>query len=143
MAHLLQTRKCQVNCICEHAVEGRFRFLKSPYHVGPIYLQKPSRVKAFGYLMLLSLLMYSTFEYIIRQQMEQEKKPLILPGKRESRRPTGTAVLEMFETMVTTWVSMDGQWQRMRTKSNNVQVDRVLEFFGLDMSIYSEPKKSI
>lgn len=126
----------------QHEVEGRFRYLKSPYHVGPIYLQRPSRVKAFGCLMLLSLLLYSAFEYVIRTQMVQEKQPLILPGKRKSFRPTGASVLEMFETLVTTWVSMDGQWQRAPVRSNNENVDRILGFFGLDMSIYSEAKKS-
>lgn len=126
----------------QHEVEGRFRFLKSPYHVGPIYLQRPSRVKAFGYLMLLSLLLYSAFEYVIRHQMAEEKEPLILPGKRKSFRPTGASVLEMFERLSTTWVSIDGQWQRARVKSNNPEVERVLGFFGLDMSIYCEAQKS-
>jgi len=124
------------------AVEARFRYLKSPYHVGPVFLQRPSRVKAFGYLMLLSLLLYSSFEYILRQQMAQEAEPLILPGKRKSFRPTGVSVLEMFETSVTTWASIQGQWQRMKVEPNNPQLERILGFFGLDMSIYSEAKKS-
>jgi transposase len=34
----------------QHEVEGRFRFLKSPYFVGPVYLQNIDRVegKALG-----------------------------------------------------------------------------------------------
>lgn len=126
----------------QNEVEGRFRYLKSPYHVGPVFLQRPSRVKAFGYVMLLSLLLYSVFEYILRQQMKQEEEPLILPGKRKSFRPTGASVLEMFETMVTTWVSIQGKWQRMTATPRDPQLERILGFFGLDMSIYSEAKKS-
>lgn len=124
------------------AVEARFRFLKSPYHVGPVFLQRPNRVKAFAYLMLLSLLLYSVFEYILRQQMAQEEEPLILPGKRKSFRPTGVSVLEMFETAVTTWASIGGQWHRMKVRPHDPQLERILGFFGLDMSIYSEVKKS-
>jgi transposase len=124
------------------AVEAKFRYLKSPYHVGPVFLQRPSRVKAFGYLMLLSLLLYSVFEYILREQMAQETEPLILPGKRKSFRPTGASVMEMFETMVSTWASIQGQWQRMKVHPDNPQLERILGFFGLDMSIYSEVKKS-
>lgn len=124
------------------AVEARFRYLKSPYHVGPVFLQRPSRVEAFGYVMLLSLLLYTVFEYILRQQMAQEEEPLILPGKRKSFRPTGISVLEMFETSATMWASIQGQWQRMRAEPNNPQLERILSFFGLDMSIYCEPKKS-
>lgn len=126
----------------QNEVEGRFRYLKSPYHVGPVFLQRPSRVKAFGYVMLLSLLLYSVFEYILRQQMKQEEEPLILPGKRKSFRPTGASVLEMFETMVTTWVSIQGKWKRMTVTPRDPQLERILGFFGLDMSIYSEAKKS-
>jgi len=124
------------------AVEAKFRYLKSPYHVGPVFLQRPSRVKAFGYVMLLSLLLYSVFEYILRQQMAQEEEPLILPGKRKSFRPTGASVLEMFETMVTTWANIQGEWRRMEVQPANLQLERILGFFGLDMRIYSESKKS-
>lgn len=88
----------------QHEVESRFRYLKSPYHVGPIFLQKPSRVKAFAYVMLLSLLLYSTFEFLIREQMSTEAQPLILPGNRKSFRPTGTSVLEMLDDMMTIWM---------------------------------------
>ena len=124
------------------AVEAKFRYLKSPYHVGPVFLQRPSRVKAFGYVMLLSLLLYSVFEYILRQQMAQEEEPLILPGKRKSFRPTGASVLEMFETMVATWANIQGEWRRMEVQPANIQLERILGFFGLDMRIYSESKKS-
>jgi transposase len=126
----------------QNEVACRFRYLKSPYHVGPIFLQRPSRVKTFGYLMLLSLLLYSAFEDILREQMAQETEPLILPGKRKSFRPTGASVLEMFEKMVTTWVSIEGQRQRVNVNPANPQRERILGFFGLDMSIYSEVQKS-
>lgn len=126
----------------KNEVECRFRYLKSPYHVGPIFLQRPSRVKTFGYLMLMSLLLYSAFEYILREQMAQETEPLILPGKRKSFRPTGASVLEMFETMVSTWVSIDGRRQRVNANPADPQRERILGFFGLDMSIYSEAQKS-
>lgn len=58
--HVLRLYKGQAE------VEGRFRYLKSPYHVGPVLLQRPNRVKAFGYLMLLSLLLYSVCEFVLR-----------------------------------------------------------------------------
>jgi transposase len=46
----------------QHEVEGRFRFLKSPYFVGPVYLQNIDRVEAFGCLMLMATILYATFE---------------------------------------------------------------------------------
>ncbi|WDM02833.1 IS1634 family transposase [Alicyclobacillus cycloheptanicus] len=123
-------------------VENRFRYLKSPYHVGPVFLQKPSRVKAFGYVMLMSLLMYSAFEYILREQMAKETEPLILPGKRKSFRPTGISVLEMFDEMTTIWIESGDGRQRMTARPHDPQIERILAFFGMDLNIYSEVASS-
>ncbi|WP_258112665.1 IS1634 family transposase [Alicyclobacillus sp. SP_1] len=123
-------------------VENRFRYLKSPYHVGPLFLQKPSRVKAFGYVMLLSLRMYSAFEYMLREQMSKETEPLILPGKRKSFRPTGSSVLEMFDDMTTIWLGSGESRQRRTAKPHDGQVERILGWFGLDLNISSEVASS-
>jgi transposase len=71
-------------------VEQRFRFLKSPYFVGP----RPKRVQAFSWVMLLVLLVYSYLQQALRVAMKKEEEPLILPGKRKSHQPTGVAILE-------------------------------------------------
>lgn len=91
--------------------------------------------------MLLSLLLYSVFEYVIRQQMKQVQEPLILPGKRKSFSPTGVSVLEMFDKVTTTWVSIGGEWHRAEVRAPNAQLRACVGFFGLDMSIYSEARK--
>lgn len=101
-------------------VEGRFRHLKSPYHVGPIFLHRPERVHAFGYVMLLSLLLYSVFEYIIREKMAKETEPLILSGGRKSFRPTGNSLLDMFDDIFTAHVMVNGEWHRLKTKPRDL-----------------------
>ncbi|MCL6569151.1 MAG: hypothetical protein K6T35_09775, partial [Meiothermus silvanus] len=40
-------------------VEGRFGFLKCPYHVGRFFVHLGSRVYEFGFVMVVSLLVYS------------------------------------------------------------------------------------
>jgi len=80
-------------------VEVRFRFLKSPYFVGPIYLQNNDRVEAFGCLMLMAVILYATFESMIRGKMANETEPLLLPGKRKIGFPTAVSVLEMFDPL--------------------------------------------
>jgi len=134
--HILRLYKDQ------HEVEARFRFLKSPYNVGPLFLHKPSRVKTFAYIMLLSLLLYSAFEYLIRKQMSTEVEPLILPGKRKSMRPTGVSVLEMLDEVTTVRIQVGNEWQRMTARLHDPQIERVLGLLGLDLSIYSEVQKS-
>lgn len=126
----------------QHEVEARFRFLKSPYHVGPVFLQKPSRVKAFAYVMLLSLLLYCSFEYLIRKQMATETEPLILPGKRKSFRPTGVSVLEMLDEITTIHIKIGHEHQRMIARFHDTQITRVLGLLGFDTSIYTQVQKS-
>ncbi|GGI96476.1 hypothetical protein GCM10010885_02740 [Alicyclobacillus cellulosilyticus] len=122
----------------QHEVETRFRYLKSPYHVGPIFLHKPTRVKAFGFVMLLSLLLYSVLEYLIRERMKQETDPLILPGQRKSFRPTGLSILEMLDEMTTAHVQVGDVWHRTAVAPHNPQIERVLKLLGMDLSIYTE-----
>lgn len=126
----------------QYEVEARFRFLKSPYHVGPLFLQKPSRVKAFAYVMLMSLLLYSSFEYLLRKQMASETEPLILPGKRKSLRPTGVSVLEMLDEVTTVHITVGDVNQRMTGRLHDTQVERVLNLLNFDLSIYTEVQKS-
>lgn len=126
----------------QHEVEARFRYLKSPYHVGAVFLQKPSRVKAFAYVMLMSLLLYSAFEYLLRTKMATEPEPLILPGKRKSFRPTGASVLEMLDEMTTMHVNLGDALQRMAPRPHNEQIERVLSLLDMDMSIYTTVQKN-
>jgi len=126
----------------QHEVEARFRYLKSPYHVGAVFLQKPSRVKAFAYVMLMSLLLYCTFEYLLRMRMATETEPLILPGKRRSLRPTGASVLEMLDEITTMHVKLGDALQRMASRPHNPQVERVLDLLDMDLSIYTTVQKS-
>lgn len=127
----------------QHEVEARFRFLKSPYHVGPVFLQKPSRVKSFAYVMLMSLLLYSSFEYLLREKMASETEPLILPGKRKSFRPTGISVLEMLDEVTTFHVTVGDEMQRITGRLHDTQVTRILELLGFDLSIYTMVQKSV
>ncbi len=122
----------------QHEVEGRFRFLKSPYFVGPVYLHTPRRVEAFAYVMLLALLLYSAFEHVIRTKMKHEQEPLILPGDRKSWKPTGSSVMDLFEAVLTSAVEIGGQVHRGISSRPNPQLARVLGFLGWDAGIYTE-----
>ena len=118
-------------------VEYRFRFLKSPYFVGPVYLQNPDRVEAFSSLMLMAVILYATFEYMIRTQMDKESEPLILPGKRKSIRPTGTSMLEMFDGLAMVLLHLDGNTIRKGPQVDG-QCERILIMLGAGTSVYSQ-----
>jgi len=128
----------------QQTVENRFRFLKNPFFVGRIFLEKPRRVEAFGYVMMMSMMVYSLFEYLIRKNMEKEDEPLNLMGGggRRSFRPTGTAVLELLDTVDIIQMEIDGQWRRLLPNNQEPQLARILELLGMDSSVYTTPRSS-
>jgi transposase len=125
----------------QQTVENRFRFLKSPYFVGRIFLEKPERVEAFSYVMMLSVMVYSLFEYLIRKNMESEQEPLdLLGGSRKSFRPTGESVLEILDDVNITLMEQDGKNIRLFPKNTRPQVKRILDLLGFQMDIYTQPR---
>ncbi len=115
----------------QQAVERRFRVVKDPKRVGPVFLDRPDRVEALGYVMLMALLVYSLIERRARVALQGADEPMDLAGGPTSFRPTGRRVLERFENMLVSRV--DGK----REIPDNVDVPkRVLELLNLDVTAY-------
>jgi transposase len=116
----------------QQTVERRFPVLKDPKWVGPVFLNRPDRVEALGYVLILALLLYSLIEQRARQALATAEEPIYLTGGRTSFRPTGRRVLERFENMLIL-VDEDGN----REIPANVDVpERVLELLDLSVEVY-------
>lgn len=125
----------------QQTVENRFRFLKNPYFVGRIYLEKPKRVEAFAYVMMLSVMVYSLFEYLIRKNMEGENEPLdLMGGSRNSFRPTGESVLEILDTVDIVHFKQEEGIIRVLSVNGKARVERILGLLGLSESVFTEPQ---
>ena len=93
----------------QSAVENRFRFLKDPYFVGPVNLKLPHRVQALGYVRLMTLLVYSLFEWSIREGLKRENEPFHVAGSYRTFRPRGETVLpELDDIAIVTLRSPEG-----------------------------------
>jgi transposase len=93
MAALLEHYKSQ------QKVERGFRFLKSPdFLTSSIFLKKPQRIEALLMIMTLSLLVYASLEYKIREQLSQNDEffPSMVKNKQTSK-PTARWVFLKFE----------------------------------------------
>ena len=116
----------------QQTVERRFPVLKDPKWVGPVFLNRPDRVEALGYVLTLALLVYSLIEQRARQALATAEEPIDLAGGPTSFRPTGRRVLERFENMLIL-VDEDGN----REIPANVDVpERVLELLDLSVEVY-------
>jgi transposase len=66
-------------------VERMFRFLKDrSFRISEVYLKKPERIEALSMVMVLTLLVYSVLEWLIRKRMKEQG--LFIPN--QVRKPT-------------------------------------------------------
>jgi len=80
----------------QSAVERKFQFLKSPQFVNALYTNSPKRVIAIGFLMLILMLVLSVAEYVVRRELESEKKTIIGPWNVKLSRPSLVEIVGSF-----------------------------------------------
>jgi len=115
------------------SVEKQFRFLKSPFLVGPIYLKNKSRVEALAYVFLFALLVATHLELRVREALKNRGELLQHPDKRKIANPTAAMLLELLASIR---VVRLGE-QRAIAKPVGPHVKRILELTGFDETIYT------
>jgi transposase len=80
------------------AVEGGFRFLKSPvFFVSSLYVKKPSRIEGLLMVMTLALLIYSVAQRRMRRQLESTGETVPNQINQPTSRPTLRWIFQMLE----------------------------------------------
>lgn len=120
----------------QSAVERKFQFLKSPQFVNALYVDSPKRVEAIGYLMLILLLILSVAEYVVRRELEAEKKTIIGPGNVKMSRPSLVAIHGIFYSVVTSTVTINGTVHRGYHKPLKDNVRTVLRYLGIPEDLF-------
>jgi hypothetical protein len=69
-------------------------------YLGPVYLKKPERVEAMGYVFILVLLIASYLEYRVRKALRDRGEYYIQPNGQKSTRPSVRTILEVLETVL-------------------------------------------
>lgn len=128
---ILQTYKGQA------AAETRFRLLKDPSVLNAIYLKQPSRIEALGTVFIMALLLYGLLEWRVRENLKQEKEPILLPGKRKSFTPTAEMLLAMLKSIQVIVGTMGEQRIRAVSAHVNDNVKRIVRLAGYDIAIYT------
>lgn len=80
----------------QSSVEKKFQQLKSPHFVNSLYLKKPSRIEALVYMLLITMMILSVVERVVRREMKQEEATVIGPGGVKMTQPTLRAILGIF-----------------------------------------------
>jgi len=110
------------------SVENKFRFLKSPVYLGPVFLEKPERVHALGYVFMLVLLVASYLEYRVRKGLKETGQAVLLPGNKKTDRPSTQTIMEIFSLIEALII----EGKRYFPESLPEQAMHVVEWAGYD-----------
>lgn len=119
------------------SAETRFRLLKDPAILDAIYLKQPKRIEALGTVFMMALLLYGLLEWRVRENLKQEKEPIILPGKRKSFKPTAEMLLAMLKSIQVITAKVEDRTVRAVSAHVNDNVKRIVRLAGYDMAIYT------
>ncbi|MHB1394962.1 MAG: IS1634 family transposase [Clostridia bacterium] len=123
----------------QDSVEKKFQQLKSPHFVNSIYLDSPTRVEAFAYLMLISILMLSIAEHVVRRGMKENDEIIIGPGKVKMKNPTLQAIYSVFYSVrVRVNQLSDGKIVRQLVQPLRDNVLIVLKHLGISKDTFTK-----
>lgn len=80
------------------SVERGFSFLKYPlFLASSVFVKKPSRIVALGFIMVLCLLVYRLAEHRLRSRLAETKQTVPNQVGKQTARPTMRWVFQLFE----------------------------------------------
>jgi len=123
----------------QSVVENRFKFVKHPLYVGPLWLRKNERLEAMSYVILMALAVYIVLQRRVRLALEKEDEPLKLTGDKKSFEPTGNKILELFKPVKIIYFKEGGIVKRFLPK-RYFELSRALRMIGFEMDIFIKPR---
>ena len=84
----------------QNVVEKGFRFLKDKsFRVAEVYLKKEARIEALSMIMVLSLLIYSIAEWILRKRLKETGQTVLNQLGKPTQSPTLKWVFQKFRNI--------------------------------------------
>lgn len=117
-------------------VEKKFQQIKSPQFVNSIFLEKSSRVESLMYLLLISMMILSVLENVVRTGMKENEEELVGPGKVKMKKPSMIAILRLFENVAVKRFEIDGITYRMFSVELNYSQKIILKYLNLNEEIF-------
>lgn len=115
----------------QDSVEKKFKQLKSPQFVNSLFLESVTRVEALAYLMLITLMVLSVAEYVVRRGLKEDDDFIIGPGKIKMKRPTLNAIYQIFYTVQTIRIIAKTETIRRYTKPLEENIKKIFKYLGI------------
>lgn len=120
----------------QSSVEKKFHQLKSPSFVNFLFLKTPERVEALTYMMLITMMMLSVIEPVVRRELREENEIVIGPGKIKMKRPTLRAIVEIFNSVAIKVIQHNGDIQRIFQSPLKDSQLKIMKYLGLKENIF-------
>ena len=72
----------------QHGVERNFAFLKDPLIVNDLFLKRPERIEALGFILLAALLTWNLMEHVMREHLRRAGITISGWDRKPTRTPT-------------------------------------------------------
>jgi len=111
-------------------VERMFRFLKDrSFRISEVYLKKPERIEALSMVMVLTLLVYSILEYLIRKRMKEQG--IFIPNqvRKPTQNPSLKWIFTKFAGVTVVSADIDGTIHRQISHVNE-SVEKIVGILG-------------
>ena len=116
----------------QHGIEKNFGFLKDPLIVNDLFLKKPERIEALGFILVISLLIWRLVERCLRSYIKEKNIKITGWDKKPTDRPTTFMMTTKFCSV---HALKKGETRWLSRKINGVQ-RQYLNALGLSEEIF-------
>lgn len=120
----------------QSSIEKKFQQLKSPQFVNSLYLNSPERVEALTYIILISMMLLSVSEHVVRAGLKKEKAFVIGPGQLKMTKPTSKSILEIFDKVPMKIFIVDGKKHRIIGRPFNDSQSKILRYLLIPEEVF-------
>jgi len=114
----------------QNAVEKGFRFLKDKsFRVAEVYLKKEERIEALSMIMVLSLLIYSIAEWMLRKRLKETGETVLNQLEKPTQQPTLKWVFQKFRNINEAIIELKDSVHREIININEEQM-KIIKLFG-------------
>jgi len=121
----------------QSSVEKRFQQLKNPHFVNSLFVDKPERVEALAYLVLLTIMMLSVMEQVVRKGLKEEGETVIGTGKKVKEQPTQLMILRIFHSILYQTYIANGKKVRRLLKPFNDSQAKIVRYLEIPESAFA------
>jgi len=120
----------------QNAVEKGFRFITDKsFRVAEVYLKKEERIEALSMIMVLSLLIYSIAEWILRKRLKETGETVLNQIGKPTQQPTLKWIFQKFRNINEAVIELKDSVRREIINVNDEQ-RKIVELFGQECEKY-------